>query len=198
MEVNTIICYFEGKKLYFQTFNCETLLTSLHLNEYVDREDRKTELFFKKINFVCMAESLKIAVKRETDYKQLKHYLKMFVVKHNADKHNEGSRIHRNFVNNCTKCANIDIRDFTVHELCLAVNLSWVMRRSASIQAKATGIILEDPVIIDERSVQQSVDNILNSAWYLEARRKPDLVANLMNRISERVVSNSLYTSKKR
>ena len=154
-----------------------------------------------------MAGSLKIAVKRETDYKQFKRYLKNVcdmddtTAQHNADKYNEGSRIYRNFsviVNNCTKCANIDIRDFTVHELCLAVNLSWVMRRSASIQAKTTGIILEDPVIIDEGNVQQSVGNVLNSAWYLEARRKPAVVANLMNRISERVVSNSLYTSKKR
>ena len=207
MEVNTIISYFEGKKLYFQTFNCETLLTSLHFNEYVDREVRKTELFFKKIDFVCMAESLKVAVKRETGYKQLKRYLKSVcdmddrTAQHNADKYNEGSRIYRNFsviVNNCTKCANIDIRDFTVHELCLAVNLSWVIRRSASIYGKTTGNALEDPVIIDEGSVQQSVDNILNSAWYMEVKRNPALVANVMNRISERVVSNSLYSSKKR
>ena len=98
---------------------------------------------------------------------------------HNAYKYNEGSRIYRNFsiiVKNCTKCANIDIRDFTVHELCLAMNLSWVMRRSASIQGKTAGITLDDPVIIDEGSVQQSVENILNYAWYSEARRKHALV----------------------
>ena len=145
MDLRTIINYFEERKVYFHTFNCERLMNSLNFNEYIDREVRKSELFLKKVDFVCMAESLKSAVERETGYKQIKRYLKIYwdmddsPAQHNADKYNEGSRIYRNFsviVNNCTKCANIDIRNFTIHELSLAANLSWVMRRSANIQSK--------------------------------------------------------------
>ena len=70
----------------------------------------------------------------ESGYKQLKRYLitKCGMMndadaQHNADKYNEGSRIHDKFsliVDNCAQCSDIDIRDLTVKELALAANLS--------------------------------------------------------------------------
>ena len=153
-----------------------------------------------------MCQALKEVMEQETRYKQFKRYFVKFcgmedsVAQHNADKYNEGCRVYNKFpviVDNCTKCINIDIRDFTIHELALAVRLSWVMRRSASNQTNVKGYTIEDPVLIDQGSVEQCVEDILRSEWYLSAKRKPALVANIMNKISDRVLSNSLYYNAK-
>ena len=206
MDRSTAIEYFEGRIAYYQTFSCERLINSLSFNEFVEREDRKSDLFHKRVDFICMAESLKIAMVRETGYKQLKRYLKNHCgiedckAQRMADKFNEGSRIYRNFstiINNCSKFSSIDIRDFTIKELSLAVNLSWIMRRNALIQANKKNISLHVPQVIDNESVEQSVDDILNSTWYLEAKDNPALVARIMNRISDRVINNALYASQR-
>ena len=166
---------------------------------------RRTDLLFKRIDFVCMAQRLKIRMERETGCKQLKRYLKTYcrmdeeTAQHSADKFNEGCRIYKKLpliLNNCAQCPSIDIRDFTVKELSLAVNLSWVIRRSALVKATKRKTVAADmPVAVDERSVQQSVDEILSSKWYSEAKDNPALVANILNRIGEKVVNTSLYDS---
>ena len=92
MDVNTILEVFEEKKTQYFTFSGEKLISSLNLIEYVDIEDKKSNLFLNRIDFICMANSLKLAMQRESGYKQLKRYLtseygmSADVAQHNADK----------------------------------------------------------------------------------------------------------------
>jgi hypothetical protein len=173
----------------------------------VDRDERRHKLFLNRIDFVCMSEGLKIAMVRETGCKQFKRYFINYygmndtISQHNADKYNEGSRIYKKFptiVNNCSKFPEIDIKDFTLHEMFLASNLSWVMRRNAAIQSKKR-IKGKSPAftVVDDIDVQQTVDKILNSNWYAAVKENPALVATVMNRISDTVVNNSIYSSKR-
>ena len=126
MDVNTILEVFEEKKTQYFTFSGDELISSLNLIEYVDIEDKKSNLFLNRIDFICMANSLKVAMQRESGYKQLKRYLtsecgmSAGIAQHYADKYNEGSRIYNKFpliVNNCARCHGIDIRDLTLKEL---------------------------------------------------------------------------------
>ena len=118
--------------------------------------------------------------------------------KHNADKYNEGRHTYDKFsviVDNCMRRTNADIRDLTPNELSLDVNFSCVLRRSAKIKRKETANGI--PVTVDEQSVQKSVDDIINSQCYTEARGDTGLVATIMNRIRERMVGNSIYSSQR-
>ena len=204
MDVNTILEIFEEMKTQYFTFSGAELITSLNVMEYIDIEDKKRHLFLNRIEFICMANSLKLAMQRESGYKQLKRYLTSecgmsdAIAQHNADKYNEGSRIYNKFpliVNNCARCHGIDIRDLTLKELSLAINMSWLVRRAVLTKAKKKAVPRDVAVDIDLASVQQSVDQILASNWYAAARDNPALVANIMNQISDRVVSDSQYTS---
>ena len=142
-------------------------------------------------------------MERESGYKQLKRYFSSecgmtdAAAKPCADKYNEGNRIYNKFpliVNNCTQCHGIDIRDLTVKELSLAVNMSWLIRRAALTKSKQKAVPQDVAVDVDFMSVQQSVEQILASNWYSVARENPALVANIMNQISDRVVSSSQYS----
>ena len=96
------------------------------------------------------------------------------------------------------KCPDIDIRDFTVKELALAARLPWVTRRAALIKMPKRKVVAFDvQVQVDFTSVQKSVDQLVNSNWYAVAKDNPNLVANIMNQISERVVSKSQYSSQR-
>ena len=203
MDVNAILEIFEEKKLHYITLSGEELIRSLNVMEYIDIEDKKCQLFINRIEFICMSNCLKIAMERESGYKQLKRYFSSecgmtdAVAKQCADKYNEGNRIYNKFpliVNNCTQCHGIDIRDLTVKELSLAVNMSWLIRRAALTKSKQKAVPQDVAVDVDFMSVQQSVEQILASNWYSVARENPALVANIMNQISDRVVSTSQYS----
>ena len=203
MDANAILELFEEKKTQFIAFSGEELIRSLNVMEYIDMEDKKCQLFLNRIEFICMSNCLKIAMQRESGYKQLKRYLSAecgmcdAVAKHNADKYNEGSRIYSKFpliVNNCAQCHGIDIRDLTLKELYLASNMSWLIRRAALTRSKKNSVPHEVALDVDLMSIQESVDKILASNWYALAKENPALVANIMNQISDRVVNHSTYT----
>ena len=205
MDVNTVLRYFEERKLLYSSYHGDLLLQSLNVNEFVYREERRSDLFLKRIDYVCMSENLKVAMVRETACKQLKRYLKTYHGMDNthaqrfADKINLGSRIYRRFttiVGNFSRCPDLDIRDHTIKELSLAVHLSWLIRRNALIKTKKK-VPVDAPIVVDEQSFQQSVEDIFNSRWYKDARDNPTLVASILNRISDLVVSTSLYKSQK-
>ena len=204
MDVNAILDIFEEKKTEYFAFSGAELLTSLNVVEYIDIEDKKGHLFLNRIEFICMANGLKLAMQRESGYKQLKRYLTLecgmsdAIAQHNADKYNEGSRIYNKFpliVNNCARCHGIDIRDLTLKELSLAINMTWLVRRAVLTKDKKKAVPQDVAVYVDMASVQQSVDQIFASNWYAAARDNPSLVANIMNQISDRVVRDSQYTS---
>ena len=71
MDVNTILRYFEERKLLYSSYNGDLLLQSLNVNEFIYREERRSDLFLKRVDHVCMSENLKVAMVRETAYKQL-------------------------------------------------------------------------------------------------------------------------------
>ena len=113
MDVNEIMRYFEERMNIYSGLGSEQLVNSLNTNEYIDREAKKTSLFLKKLDFICLSETLKAAVKRETGYKQLKRYLKRYCdmddtqAHISADKFNEASRLYKKFatvLSNCAQC----------------------------------------------------------------------------------------------
>ena len=50
------------------------------------------------------------------------------------------------------------------------------------------------PQAIDGGSVQNSINEILNSVWYQQAKDNPQLLASILRGISMHVVSNSIYS----
>ena len=82
------------------TFNmdnstCDELVGSLDYIEYVVLEDKKTELFKKRINYICLANSFQAAMERDYKMKQISRFLKKYwnyeehAAKQMADRLNE-------------------------------------------------------------------------------------------------------------
>ena len=98
-------------------------------------------------------------------------------------------------VNNCIQC-NLDIRDLTIKELYLASNLSWTLKRKAEIRTQKK-VPVDELIEIDQISFEETLEEILEKPWYSQARGNPQLVANLLNRLSNHVVNESInYSSK--
>ena len=124
---------------------CSSRLSSLlnHL-EYVVIEDKKTELFKKRINYICLANSFQAAMERDYKMKQICRFLKKYwyyeekAAKQMANRLNEARRVYKRLgnVHNCCSCSHVDIRGLTIHELYLANSLSWVIKRSAEVKPK--------------------------------------------------------------
>ena len=154
------------------------------------------------MEFISMSKSLRDVMVRETGYRQLKRYFVEMIgmredeATHAADKYNEGSRIFDKFpqiLQNLSSCPELDIRDLTVHELSLAGKQSWVLRQSALVRNKqkpSANATFTTPV--DWSDVQSSVDDITNSQWFGTAKTNPSLVAYIMDKINERVVSKAV------
>lgn len=75
MDENTIIEYLEEKKVAYSVLNHRQVLESLHFKEYVEIEEKKDEVFKKRMNFFVLAKCLREAMLRDTGYRQLKRYL---------------------------------------------------------------------------------------------------------------------------
>ena len=202
MDVAAITTYLTDKKQEYSQFPSHQLVQYLHYKEYVEIETKKDELFKKKIEFISMSKSLREVMVRDTGYRQLKRYFVEMIgmadeeAKHAADKYNEGSRIYDKFskvLQNVSNCPGLDIRDLTIHELSLAGTQNWVIRRAALSKSKkkpANGTI---PAAIDWNDVQLTVDDIVASNWFDDAKDNPPLVAYIMDKINERVVGKALY-----
>ena len=188
------------------TFNmdnstCDELVTLLNHLEYVVIEDKKTELFKKRINYICLANSFQAAMERDYKMKQICSFLKKYwyfeekAAQQMANRLNEARRVYKrlgNIVHNCCSCSHVDIRGLTIHELYLANSLSWVIKRSAEVKPKVN---VPDNVsqAVDGGSVQNSINEILNSVWYQQAKDDPQLVASILQGISTRVINDSIY-----
>ena len=132
------------------TFNmdnstCDELVDLLNYVEYVVIEDKKTELFKKRINYICLANSFQAAMERDYNMKQICRFLKKHwnyekqAAQQMADRLNEARRVYKrlnNIVHNCYSCSHVDIRELTIHELYLANSLSWVIRPSVDVKPK--------------------------------------------------------------
>lgn len=202
MDAADIFQIINESTLDMDNSTCEELVKFLDFIEYVVIEDKKTELFKKRINYICMAISFKAAMERDYGCKQICRFLKRqwryddLKAKQTADKLNEARRVYSrldDIVNNCCRC-NVDVRDLTIKELYLANSLSWVIKRSVEIKPKKK-IPGDAPIEVDAGSVQDSVNDILQSAWYTQARENPFLVAKILEGISTRVINDSVFSS---
>ena len=92
------------------TFNmdnstCDELVTLLNHLEYVVIEDKKTELFKKRINYICLANSFQAAMERDYKMKQICRFLKKYwyyedkAAKQMANRLNEARRVYKRLGN---------------------------------------------------------------------------------------------------
>ena len=183
---------------------CDELMQLLNYVEHVAIEDKKTELFQKRINFICLANCFAATMERDYNCKQIKTFLKRSgfsedVATKTANKLNEARRVYprlENIVENCCSCPNVDIRDLTIHELYLANTLSWVIKRNAEVKPKVR-VPLDVPVAVDAGSIELTKQEILHSDWFKATCQNPTLVASIMSSIATRVINESIYLSQK-
>ena len=201
MDALTITRYLADRKREYAQLHSQQLLQSLHIKEYVEIEDKKDELFKKRLEFISMSKSLREVMAVETGYRQLKRYFVEMIGMSDedaacaADKYNEGSRIFDKFpqiLQNLSNCPSLDIRDLTIHELSLAGKQNWVLRRSALSKKPRKSADGNVPTPVDWNDVQVSVDALVRSRWFDEAKSNPPLVAYIMENINQRVVGRAL------
>ena len=150
--------------------------------------------------YIRMANNFRMAIERDYQRKQVKRYLldcgySDARATSKANKLNLARRIYKHFdkiVSNCYRYTTVDIRSLKMEELILEKNLSWVIRRSVEVKPKKK-IPADVPVVVDEGSVLQSVEELTNSTWFRQAKDNPVLVASILSRISERVVNQAIF-----
>ena len=181
------------------------VLQALNHQEYVVIEDDKDAIFQSRLDFLCLSISLRETMQRESHYqKSFKRYFMNYLgmTEENAEvdahKYNQACRTYDSLgviFANCQKYPNVDIRDLSVKEMYLARNESWFLQRSASLK-KADKPKPVPPageaIDIDPQALNQTVDDILGSSWYKDAKANPKLVARLLQDISTRVLNDSL------
>ena len=75
MDENTIIDYLHEKRVAYSVLSHRQVLQSLRFKEYIEIEEKKDEVFKKRMDFFVLAKCLKEAMVWETGYRQLKRYL---------------------------------------------------------------------------------------------------------------------------
>ena len=203
MDVVEIQRLIEESQSIVDNRTCKELSVYLNYVDTVIIEEKKTELFQARLNYICMANRFRDLIERDYRCKQICRFLKKHRdyeesrARATADKLNEARRVHNkldHILNNCAQC-NVDIRNLTIKESYLAKNLSWVMKRKAEVKSKEK--VPENSMInIDYGSVQESLDEILNSRWFIQARENPQLIARIMNDLSTRVIDESIFSSR--
>ena len=204
MDQQAIFELIDGALFNMENSTCDELMDLLNYVEHVAIEDKKTELFQKRINFICLANCFEATMERDYNCKQIKTFLKRngyseTAASQTANKLNEARRVYprlENVVANCCSCPYVDIRDLTIHEMYLANSLSWVMKRNAEAKPK-NSIPDNAPVEYDAGSVELTKDHILNSDWYKAACHNPTLIATILSGITTRVINDSLYRSER-
>ena len=177
-------------------------MTMLDCNEYVTIEDKKEELFLKRIDYIVMAVCFKTNMEYGSNMKQVKSYLTKVLLMNdreaqsNADKINLACRVNKKLADitqNCCK-GGIDIRELTLNELSLAQNMSWVLRKKAlsSIPKKVPS---DAAIPMNNESIHHAVEILREMEWFLESKKNPSLVAKNMRNISDAMVKEALYES---
>lgn len=206
MDIQDIFEVIDQSTFDMDNSTCDELMHEMDHLEYVIIEDGRTHLFEKRINYICMANSFYSAMERDYNCKQMKTFFKKHWeyddarAQKTADKLNGARRVHPRLeiiVRNCCSVRQVDIRDLTIHEMYLAYNLSWVLKRNAEVKPKAR--VPDDvPVDVDAGSVEETKRHILNADWYLAACHTPNLVATILSGISTHVMNDSIYKSQKK
>lgn len=117
-----------------------------------------------------------------------------------ADKYNEGARVYDRMdgiLENINYVVDIDIRDLSLHELSLAHNRSWLVRRSTLSKKKMRKKANRrgQPGLLDNvdwGDVQNSVNFLKSQNWFLTVQQDPDVVSTVMHHVSDRLVYKSI------
>ena len=205
MDAREIYQLIDEATFDLENSTCDELMDLLNFVEHVVIDDKKTELFQNRINYICLANCFESTMKRDYNCKQIKTFLKKYggyddaTAQQIANKLNEARRVYprlETIVSNCCSSPNVDIRDLTIHELYLANSLTWVIKRGAELKSKVKDPN-KVPVHVDSESVRITTDQILNSDWYKQACGNPSLVASILTGITTRVINDSIYKSKR-
>ena len=183
--------------------SCHELMSTINNLDLVQIEGKKDELFRKRIEFICASNMFHQAIIRDYRRKQIKRFLvnvwewEESRAATTAKSINEARLVMKHFpqiVNNCFKYPKVDIRSLNIHELYLAKNVSWVLRRCVD---RTTDVVnnRDESVQLNKESIESTVQNLLNSNWYNEAKSNPLHVANVMKIITNRVLNHSIQRS---
>ena len=180
--------------------SCVELLPYIEFEE-TELHNREMEVFQLRLQLICASHEFKVAMFRDYGRKSIKPFLMRYWLYDDtkatstANKLNEAHRVFQNFAQitkNCFKCPHVKIFRLDMHELYLAKNMTWVIKQSVDIKP-ASRTPPDVPIPIDAGSVEDSVQAILASDWYRDARDNPFLVANILKNITSRVINDSVY-----
>ena len=197
--------YFREKSVQYSLMFHREILDSIQHKEYIDLENKKNEVFQKRLDYYVLAKCLKEAMLVQTGYKQFKRYFSEEIGMNDeratiaANKYNLACRTYKKFdviVKNVAEFPKVDIRDIPINELPLAVEKDWVRRRSAMIKGTKRKAV-DAGCNYDVGSVEESVQQIFSSEWYKNAKLDPSLVVHIMNEISSKVVKESQYAARR-
>ena len=65
MDVPRVMNMFEESKVLMINAHCDQFMDMLDFVEYVAIEDKKTELFQQRLNYICMANNFRMALERD-------------------------------------------------------------------------------------------------------------------------------------
>ena len=72
MDAPRVLTMFDESKVLMNTAHCDQLMEMLNFVEYVEIEDKKTELFQQRVMYICMANNFRMAMERDYGRKQIK------------------------------------------------------------------------------------------------------------------------------
>ena len=118
MDQQAIFELIDGALFNMENSTCDELMDLLNYVEHVAIEDKKTELFQKRINFICLANCFAATMERDYNCKQIKTFLKRngyseTAASQTANKLNEARRVYprlENVVANCCSCPYVEFR----------------------------------------------------------------------------------------
>ena len=180
--------------------NAAQLFANLTRLEY-DMEDDKNRLYAQRVEFVCIANQFKLKINAIFHYASIKPFLKHrwgYAENHAAQvagRLNEACRVHYHFVDiatNVSRVPHLDIRTLSMHELYLCKNIAWCIRRSVEMNPERNSVP-NNGIDLDYQDIENTIQFVLGTRWFRDARMDPFCVAYVMKRISNRVVSNSAY-----
>ena len=142
MDENQVLQMYATTNETMVGWTCVELLPYINFEER-EIHNREIEVFQLWLQLICASHEFKVAMLRDYGRKSIKPFLMRYWLYDDtkatstANKLNEAHRVFQNFAQiakNCSKCPNVEIFRLDLHELYLAKNLSWVIKRSVDIK----------------------------------------------------------------
>ena len=211
MDKNAISDYINAKCRDYELLSHRDIYDLIRHKDEIDIPRMKDVLFKKRLDYFTLAKYLKVSMLRDTGYKQLKKYFRYEMDMEEkqaqlaADRYNSASRTYDKFdiiIKNLSEFPKIDIRDLSIVELRLAVNIEWVRLRSASIhlngkKREANEDIGQPQKQVNWGKVYQHADTVRQEDWYQENKLDPSFMGEIMDKYATHVVMQSQLAAKR-